>query len=301
MLAVQEQTTFAIEMERLKVGERRHGPTIAYRIDNAVLGDGTLYYNGGYDVLRSKSSRPLLPRDSDAFAEMQLCTNHVVDRYFGHWLIDGQLLELLAEQLSRPGLALHGVPWLHEPGYRELSGLSITRSGHARIDRLWVIDDRGLNDSLVSRLMELRRRVRSAGGRNSAKRVILARGSLGAKRNLVNSVEVHEALGLLGFEIVNPEAEAPRTIVEKLSAAEFAVAVEGSAANHCWPAMPVGSTFLAIQPPTRFNAHGKMRADAIGMNWAYVVADPHPDGFFLPVDRLLRTIDEVVRVAGTRV
>ena len=50
----------------------------------------------------------------------------------------------------------------------------------------------------------------------------------------------------------------------------------------------------------RFNAIGKTRADAIGINWAYVVADPRPDGFHLSSDRLLRTIDEVIRVSGAR-
>jgi hypothetical protein len=34
----------------------------------------------------------------------------------------------------------------------------------------------------------------------------------------------------------------------------------------------------------------------MGLNWAFVVANEHPDGFQLPVGRLLRTIDEVVRV-----
>jgi hypothetical protein len=43
-----------------------------------------------------------------------------------------------------------------------------------------------------------------------------------------------------------------------------------------------------------------MRGDAIGMNFAFVVADPHPDGFYRPTDRLLRTIGEVIRVAASR-
>ena len=38
-----------------------------------------------------------------------------------------------------------------------------------------------------------------------------------------------------------------------------------------------------------------MRADAIGINWGFVVADQAPDGFYLPVNRLLRTIDEAAR------
>jgi len=80
----------------------------------------------------------------------------------------------------------------------------------------------------------------------------------------------------------------------------MAIAIEGSGTNHCWLAMPLRSTFLAIQPPARFNSMGKMRADAVGINWAYVVADAHADGFYLPIGRLLRTIDEVTRVAASR-
>jgi capsular polysaccharide biosynthesis protein len=163
-----------------------------------------------------------------------------------------------------------------------------------------VIDDRGINDSWISRMKELRRRVRSRVDQKGTKRVMLTRGTLGAKRNLVNFPEVREALDKLGFEIVNPESETPQSIVEKLSGVEIVIAVEGSAQSHCWVAMPSRSTFVAIQPPTRFNANGKDRADALGINWAFIIADPHPDGFYLPIEHFLRTIDEVVRVAGTR-
>jgi hypothetical protein len=300
VLAVQEETTLAIERERLTAGKRRHGPTIAYRIDNAVLGEKTLYYKGGYEVLRGGSKRPLLLRDSDGFTEMQLCSNYVVDRYFGHWLTDGLCLELLAEQRSLPALTPARAPWTHEADYRQLSGLKAVKSNHARVERLWVIDDRGVNDGWISRVVELRRRVCLAAGRKRSKRVMLARGRLGTKRSLVNSAEVHEALERLGFEIVHPESETPRNIVEKLSGVEIAISVEGSAQDHFWLAVPVQSTVIAIQPPTRFNAYAKSRADAIGVNWAYVVADVHADGFYLPINRLLRTISEAERVAGAR-
>jgi capsular polysaccharide biosynthesis protein len=176
----------------------------------------------------------------------------------------------------------------------------VTRSDNVWVDRLWVIDDRGINDSWISRIEELRHRVRSAAAPNGPKRVMLTRGTLGAKRNLVNSSDVQEALVRLGFDIVNPELETARSLAEKLCGVEIAVAVEGSAQDHCWLAMPPQSTFVAIQPPTRFNAYGKVHADAIGINFAFVVADPHPEGFCLPTDRLLRTIDEVVRVTAAR-
>jgi hypothetical protein len=300
VLAVHEESTVDMELARLAEGQCRHEPTIAYRIDDAVLGDSTLYYNRGYQVIRPGSTSSLLSRHEDSFSEMQLCANYVTTRYFGHWLTDALNLELLGERRSLPSLTLAGVPWLHEPGYRELSGLKAARSVNARVDRLWVVDDRGFNDGWISRFEELRRRIRSVPSRNGAKRVTLTRGVLGVKRNLVNSVEVYEALGRLGFEIVDPESKIPGQMVEKLSGAEIVVAVEGSAQHHCWVTMPPRSTLLAIQPPTRFGAIGKTYADAIGVNWAYVVADPHPDGFYLPIGRLLQTIDEIVRVTGTR-
>jgi hypothetical protein len=300
VVAVQEGTTIALELERLREGQRRHGPTVAYRIDGAVLAEGTLYYGDGYEVIQKRSKRLILNGHRDHFAEMQLCSNYVIERYFGHWAIDGLVLELLASQRSIPGLKPAGTPWTHEPGYRELFGLAVTRSGNAWVDRLWVIDDRGINDGWISRMEELRRRVRSAVLPNGPKRVMLTRGTLGVKRDLVNSPEVEEALSRLGFVVVHPELETARGLAEKLCGAEIAIAVEGSHQNHCWLAMPRQSSFVAIQPPTRFNAHGKMRADAIGINFAFVVADPHPDGFYLPTDRLLRTIDEVIRVAASR-
>src|ERR1700677_3317864 len=117
VVAAGVDTTIAIELERLKEGQRQHGPTIAYRIDNAVLGDGTLYFSGGYQVIRGRSSGPLLRRHRDNFEEMQLCTGYYIDRYFGHWLIDGVLLELLAAERALPTISLAGDPWLHEPGY----------------------------------------------------------------------------------------------------------------------------------------------------------------------------------------
>ena len=298
--AVQEQTTLAIELERLREGSRRHGPTIAYRIDNTVLAQGTLYFDGGYQVIRSPSAKPLLPHHPNYFDEMQLCTNYVIDRYFGHWLIDGLTLELLAEQRQLSALSLASDPWLHEPGYREIFGLGVSRTDHALIRRLWTIDDRGLNDNWVLRLKQLRNYVRSAAVLGGAKRVMLARGELGTKRNLVNSAQIYEALDRCGFQIIRPETETPKSLAAKLRDVEIAVTVEGSAQNHCFLAMPTSSTLLTIQPPNRFNAFGKTRADAVGINWAYVVGDPDHDGFRLPLERLLRTIDEVVRVSGAR-
>ena len=300
VLALQEETTVETELDRLRSGKRRHGATVAYRLDRATIAQGTLYFKGGHNVIR-RGSVALLPRQQDCFAEMQLCTNNVVERYFGHWLIEGLALELLAKQMSVQGLVLGRKPWMHEAGYRELCGIESVHTDNAFVDRLWIVDDRGLNASWISRVRELRRRVREGASPTSAKRVFVTRGVRGSPRNLVNSDELQQVLNNMGFSIVNPESESAQGLASAISSAELVILVEGSHQSHCIQALPVGSTLITIQPPTRFNANSKDRADASGLNWAFVVADPHPEGFHLPIDRLMRTIDEVSRVTAQRV
>jgi Glycosyltransferase 61 len=299
VVGLQEETTLEMELDRLRPGKRRHGATMAYRLDHATIAQGTLYFKGGHDVIR-RGSAVLLPRQKNCFAEMQLCTNNVIERYFGHWLIEGLALELLAKQTSVQGLVLGRRPWMHEAGYRKLCGIESVQTDNAFIDRLWIVDDRGLNANWISRVKELRRRIREGLRSTSAKRIFLTRGTQGVPRNLVNSDELHDVLGKWGFMIVNPESESAQGLANAISAAKLVIVVEGSVQNHCIHALPVGSTLLTIQPPTRFNANSKDRADAVGLNWGFVVADPHPDGFHLPIDRLMRTIDEVSRVIAQR-
>ena len=297
VLAVQEETTLEHEHGRLGQGKRRHGPTLAYRLDNAILAQGSLYFDGGHIVFTGGSSA-LLPRRQDRYAEMQLCTNYFIERYFGHWLFDGLALQLLADQTSLQGLVLNRKPWPHEPEYRKIAGTDAVRTDHALVGRLWVINDHGINENRIARIQRLRSIIRNTAREAGPKKVMLVRGITGAARNLVNSNEVHDALEKLGFEIICPERETVRRIVDVLSSAEIAIVVEGSVQSHCAYAMPVGSTLLTIQPPARFNAVSKDRCDAVGLNWGFVVADPHEDGFFLPIDRLMRTLDEVSRVTG---
>jgi capsular polysaccharide biosynthesis protein len=297
VLSLQEETTPEIELRRLQRGAIHHAPTMAYRLDAAVLAQGSLYFNGGYQVIRGGSNL-LLPRRQDRFSEMMLCTNNVIERYFGHWLNDGLVLEQLADQLSLPSITLKRKPWLHEPDYRKLSGLQAVQTEHAIVDRLWVVDDRGINHGWISRLKKLRERLQSAVSRTGPKCVMLTRGALGAPRHLVNSREVQEVLEKRGFAIIAPETEAAGDLINALASAEIVVVVEGSAQSHCTYAVPPGSTLLTIQPPTRFTAISKDRADAVGLNWAFVVADPRPQGFHLPIDRLIRTLDEISRITG---
>ena len=66
---------------------------------------GTLYFDGGYEVIGRSSRKRLLSGHHVYLGEAQLCSNYVIDRYFGHWLIDGLALELLAAQRSLPAIS----------------------------------------------------------------------------------------------------------------------------------------------------------------------------------------------------
>lgn len=289
--AVQEETTLEEEMSRLRAGTRQHGATVAYRLDNALVGCGTVYFDGGYHIIDKRATYRTLPRAIEHYAQAQICTNPVVERYFGHWVRNGSLLELLAEQRSMPALTHTGKPWPHEPGYRALLELPANPVVHARINQLWMIDDRGINDGWIARFEELRKRARRMAKTDGPKRVMLRRGKLGVPREMINRPNVIDALVARGFEIMDPEALSVVEITEKLAHAEIAVFVEGSVQSHCLLAMPGGSALLAIQPSNRFNSHAKIYADALGMHWGYVVAEAEGSSFRLPIDRLLHTLD----------
>jgi hypothetical protein len=300
VLGVDEQTTLAKQLGRMAAGTFRHGATIAYRLDDTILADGSLYFAGGHQVIRPKTAKPFLPHRMDHFAEAQLCTDYTIDLYFGHWMHDGLPLELLAAEQGMTALTLAGKNWLHEDGYRRLTGLVPTQTNNAKIDRLWVIDDRGISENRVRRIQEIRRRIRASVRGRTEKPVFIGRGNLGVARHLVNSDEIKETLAKNGFEIVEPERESVEHIVGALVQAPLVITVEGSAQNHGLFAAPPGATLLLIQPPYRFNALSKPFADAAAMHWAFAVAEPAAGGFRMPVDHLLRTIDEIARVTSQK-
>jgi hypothetical protein len=271
----------------------KHGPTIAYRFQDAVLADHTLYAAGGYEVSRRGDKRPLLTGICEEYDQGQLCTYAASNIYFGHWLRDALALELLAEQRGLVPLSYLREPWIHEPGYRQLMNLPGRPVSFALVRQLWVMDDLGLNRSWIRRFGELRRRVRSAVIDGGPSRVFLSRGGRGTARELVNQAAIIEALVGLGFTVVEPEELQPATIAHLLASAKVVVSVEGSALNHAQYAVPESAALLVIQPPQRFNAFHKVLADFNNVRFSYVVADPTDDGFTLSLDRLLRTLDLV--------
>jgi len=268
-----------------------HGATVAYRIDNAILADHTLYSSGAYETFRPGGKRVVLTGAYDEFPEAQLCTYPSSSIYFGNWLREALTSELLAKQRGLPPLSFKKAPWLHEPGYRKMLGLQGMQISFARVGRLWVIDDRGLNAGWVKRFRELRTRVRTTVKPRGPTHVFLARGRRGTSRELLNARAISDLLVARGFVVIEPELLSPQEIVDALGSARIVITVAGSAINHAHYSVPEGSGILVIEPPDRFNAMHRVLTSFTAIRFGYVVGDPAVGGFSLQPDRLLKTLD----------
>jgi capsular polysaccharide biosynthesis protein len=287
-------STIEGQHEWITCARTRHGPTLAYRFENAVLADHTVYVPGGYEVARSGDKRVILPRKHEEYDQAQLCTYAASNIFFGHWLRDALTMELLAEQRGLAALSYAKEPWMHESGYREMVNLPGRAVSFASVRDLWIIDDRGLNEEWRARFRELRTRVLRAVSNGGPTHVFLSRGRSGAPRELLNSSEIANMLVNRGFTVIEPEALSPFEIAHSLASAKVVISVEGSALNHVQFALPENSAIIAIQPPERFNAFHKILADFSNLRFGYVVADSASEGaFVLEPRRLLRTLDLV--------
>jgi hypothetical protein len=268
-----------------------HGATAAYRIGDVILADHTLYSSGAYETFRSGGKRVVLTGPYDEFSEAQLCTYASSSIYFGNWLREALTLELLAEQRGLTPLSFKKAPWMHEPGYRKMMSRQVTQTSFARVGRLWVIDDRGLNAGWVKRFQELRTRVRAAVNSRGPTHVFLARGKRGSPRELLNAQAISDLLVARGFVVIEPELLSPQEIVDALGSARIVITVEGSAINHAHYTVPEGSGILVIEPPDRFNAFHRVLTSFNAIRFGYVVGEPAVGGFSLQPDRLLKTLD----------
>lgn len=280
-----------IDLARLRSGLRREGPTKAYRLDDALMADFTVYCGDAYQVFRKARKRPILSNRPEEISEAQLCTTSCAQTYFGHFFHDSLPLEELAARRGVTPVTFTRKPWLHEPDYRKLFEREITSVSHARFRRLWIVDETTLNSGWISRFEALRGRLRSKVSPTGCERVFLMRGSLANGRQLQNEAEVADELFRNGFQIVQPEKETASTLATILCGAKIAVCVAGSAKLHALVSMAKGTTLVDIHLSSAFGTIGKLLCDSIQMRWGYVVAEAQNSGFHLDPARLLKTLD----------
>lgn len=287
--ALSEGSLWELEKANVAGGVRTHPATTGYCVRDVLWADGCAY--DGLSMLRVAPRRgPLwVPGRPERVGRAQLCLTNVSARFFGHWLIDQLLLELLAEQRGLPALTQAVPQWPHAAGYRELARLHPLTPRLARVEELWIVDDIHSNAGRRARLQELRRRMRRPDAASPA-RIFLDRGVTGAARTLTNRAEILTVLEGQGFTPVYPEQETPARLAELLSNARLCVGVEGSALTHAIMLLPAGAGLISLMPPARFTAIIKTYADMAGIRSGYVVGDPQGDGFSIDRERLLATL-----------
>lgn len=300
VLGFDSTTDFATQNTYLNAPMDQNGPTTALLLENALLTTAGIFHSRGMFPLREDAPRGFVKGEIAEQDEGMLCTSWVVERYFGHWLREGLHLEMLAQDQGHAPITLPARPWLHESGYRALAALQAAPvAGPTRFKRLWVIDDRALNEGRAARMRRLRDTVRATLAGGGPERVFLRRGSSGTSRPLVNEPDVIARLQAEGFAICAPETSSAAEITAMLASARIVAGVEGSAITHTTTCLPAGAALLVIQPPHRFNAMARPFGAALGHRYSFTVADPHPKGFAQNIDELLATLDLVEAAIAT--
>lgn len=280
-----------VHFDRLYAREQHHGPTIAYRFDDSLLHHGTLYFGKEHRNYTKNPKKFFLNGESNFFAEAQISSSPLEHIYFGHWLHDTLPLELLAYDRGLLALRPPDPSWIHTLGYRKALGMMPQMEQHSRVGKLWLIDDRGLNKNWGERYLRVRDSLKAFRPESGPDRVFISRGTSGARREIINLLEVESALKDSGFTMLYPEQETPEGIIKTLSRARIVVGMVGSALAHAQLAMPQGSTLVTIQPSTLFSGFHKLFADVSGIRFAFVVADRQNDDSVVNVARLMKTIE----------
>jgi hypothetical protein len=286
-------------LQHLTEGEDVHPPTVARRIEDAIVADGCVYKPWALSPIVDVRHRPLLLDGQQAMDEAQLCTTNCGSLYFADWIQSDIALELLAEQRGIAPLSISTQTFSHEPGYRAHFRLALPPRPQSvvHVSSLWTVDDNGMTEDRLARYHVLRERVRSPSP-EGPRRVFIDRGDWGAPRGLINRREVVEALSGRGFDVIQPERMTVDEIRIALSSASICVGVEGSALAHPTMLMPPGGCIVALVPANRFLTAMKWFTDAFEMRYGYVVGEPagaNISNMTIDVQRLHATLDLVER------
>jgi hypothetical protein len=281
----------AQEIAQLKGAPRRIGPTIQYVLDNVVVNDGIIYGRGRHKFVNNNVVFQSDQTTCVEYGQAALRSSFVGCHYFGHWLRDDCATHLLASDFGT-AVSMPTPLWPDRAGYLEQFGQQCLELRRAHIDRLVLFDDINQNAHKARRFRELRERLANSQGlRKTGHIVYLMRGSGGKQRLLLNEGEIIEALTRRGVTVVRAETLNVSQLVSELLGARIIISVEGSQLSHALFTLLDGGGILAIQPPDRFFTSHLDWARALNMQYSVVVGEKRDQGFFLPVNDLLKTID----------
>lgn len=263
-------TTKEYELDLIRGRSGRHGPVIAYELQDATIA-GSCVYSGALKHRVDTRHQPLLRHyDVVDMPEGVLACTLFGSKYFGHSIRDDLPLLLLAESLGTP-VRTDAELFPHQRQTLELLGMGAHPCHAARFRSLLVIDDMHMSEHRIRRMRALRERVAAKFPGRPHAGVYIRRGKQGEARNPQREEELIELLRLRGFRIVDPDRMSTAEVLQQVAGARIVMATEGSHLAHGILAADDDCTFLVLQPPRRFNNIYKGFTDAMGMRYAFLV------------------------------
>lgn len=288
---VPPESAFEREFSRIAPGPVVHQACLAFRFAEAFFVDGAVFANGTRtrQAVQCESLLPQLVPHREAYAALP--SSFAGSRFFGHYVADNLCTGLLAQEFGPVFWANSEVMGPHASRYLDLLRLPSRSLERARVGEAWLFQDVAMNSHRRGRLHAMRDRVRSGPADHGGHGVFFRRRGGGAPRNLANEEAIEERLAAEGFEIVDVTRESLDTILRRCRNAAVVAGVEGSALVHGLLAMAEGGALVCIDPPYRFANIFKDHSDALGLTYAFAVAEGSASSFELDADELLRTIE----------
>lgn len=292
--AVQDETTFAYELRRVQGGtQHNHAPTMAYRLTDVYLVDGSVYKNAMRYSVSPAKPKFVVPGNTNYISSGVLACSFVGNKYFGHWMTDDVPMALAAQQLGQ-AVRTSGPLTVHQTQYSSLFGVQPVALRKAKFKELLILEDFGQNQYKRQRYDRMKTALTQATPARKGPDIMLLRGTSGVARILVNENEVAEFLSKQGFDILQPDEKmSAAEIVARMLGARIVVAVEGSQLAHAVFTMGENGVLLTLQPPYRFNNAFKDITDCLDLRYSFIVGKQVDKGFEIKLEHLARVLDRI--------
>jgi hypothetical protein len=285
------------EVDSLRGARRLIGATRRFQFRNAVIACGHVFTSNG-TIWLSSTKRVGTNAVSREYTSVSCRSSKVGSHFFGDWLRDDAATHLLIEDSSEntnPIIGLRHPDWQDQDHYNRVLNQSYEQIDFAFVRDLTIFDDIHQNEHKAERLRRLRVKALAAQTPTNFNDICYLQREGGASRKYGNEDEVISILENRGVAIVRPGSASTADLMQSLAGARVVIGIEGSHLAHAMMVAKNGGGILVIQPPNRFMNSYYDWASAVGMRYGFVVADEGAGGHQVCVNRLLKTLDALIR------
>lgn len=282
------------QLEQARATHATHAAVVRYVLPDCLVHSAGVEYDGG-NLRKSASRLGRFPLRTVVEVESALyCNSFVSNMFFGHWLTDACPTALLGDDQC-PAIIDIRQDWPDAAMYAEAFSLRSAPKAALRVREMHVVQDNAQGMLKRQRYAKLKEELQRHVGPTAeqGRPVYLKRGNTGAHRAVAGETSLCERLAQHGFEIIDLATTSFHDRIRRLSTAPVVVTISGSHVAHAHFALPLGAGLVTLNPSDAFTMVHRGYANAMGLRFGCVVAEPSPDGYVVSADDLLRTIDLV--------